>query len=64
MGIEKMSNTLQRCQGAYNGVTYTRMIPRSYGAAMGGMMVTKDLGRCGCTWSYDGVEGSVVVART
>ena len=32
------------------------------GAAMGGMMVTKGLGRCG--WSYDSVEGSVVVART
>jgi len=33
-----------------------------YSAAMGGMMVTKGLGRCG--WSYDGVEGSVVVAGT
>ena len=30
-----------------------------YGAAMGRMMVTKGLGRC--RWSYDGVEGSVVV---
>ena len=31
-----------------------------YGAAMGRMMVTKGLGRCG--WSYDGVEGSPKMA--